>query len=61
MHMGTMGFAAQAYGSDEKVELRLAFLRPLVLALGLGLLLLAFRHCWTKPSNGRPNGVLALP
>ncbi len=41
LRMGTTGFAAQAFGADDTDELRAALLRPLILALALGVLLIA--------------------
>ncbi len=43
LRMGTTGFTAQAYGAGDHDELRATLLRPLVLALGLGALLIALR------------------
>ena len=39
LRMGTTGFAAQAYGAGDAVELRLVLLRALLLALALGLVI----------------------
>ena len=41
LRMGTTGFAAQAFGAGDTDELRAALLRPLILALALGALLIA--------------------
>jgi MATE family multidrug resistance protein len=41
LRMGTTGFTAQAFGADDRDELRAALLRPLTLALALGALLIA--------------------
>ena len=41
LRMGTTGFTAQAFGADDRDELRAALLRPLTLALALGALLVA--------------------
>ena len=43
LRMGTTGFTAQAYGAGDHAELRATLLRPLVLALGLGALLIALQ------------------
>ncbi len=43
LRMGTTGFTAQAHGAGDHDELRAALLRPLVLALGLGALLIALQ------------------
>lgn len=43
LRMGTTGFTAQAYGAGDRDELRATLLRPLVLALGLGVLLIALQ------------------
>lgn len=43
LRMGTTGFTAQAYGAGDRDELRATLLRPLVLALGLGALLIALQ------------------
>ncbi len=40
LRMGTTGFTAQAFGAGDTDELRAALLRPLVLALALGTLLI---------------------
>ena len=40
LRMGTSGFAAQAYGAENKLEIRLIFLRSLLLAFAAGLLLI---------------------
>ncbi len=40
LRMGTTGFTAQAFGAGDAAELRASLLRPLVLALGFGLLLI---------------------
>jgi MATE family multidrug resistance protein len=41
LRMGTTGFTAQAFGAGDRDELRAALLRPLVLAVALGALLIA--------------------
>ncbi len=41
LRMGTSGFTAQAFGAGDRDELRAALLRPLVLAVALGALLIA--------------------
>ncbi len=51
LRMGTTGFTAQAYGAGDHDELRATLLRPLVLALGFGALLIALRA---------PIGILAF-
>ena len=43
LRMGTTGFTSQAYGAGDREELRATLLRPLVLALGLGALLIALQ------------------
>ena len=43
LRMGTTGFTAQAHGAGDHDELRATLLRPLVLALGLGALLVALQ------------------
>ncbi len=43
LRMGTTGFTAQAFGAGDRDELRAALLRPLVLALALGALLVALQ------------------
>ncbi len=43
LRMGTTGFTAQAYGAGDHDELRATLLRPLILALGLGALLIALQ------------------
>ncbi|MCA9546626.1 MAG: MATE family efflux transporter [Myxococcales bacterium] len=43
LRMGTTGFAAQAHGAGDAVAVKLALLRPLGLALGLGGLLWALQ------------------
>ncbi len=43
LRMGTTGFTAQAHGAGDRDELRATLLRPLILALGLGVLLIALR------------------
>ena len=43
LRMGTTGFTAQAFGAGDHDELRATLLRPLVLALGLGALLIALQ------------------
>ena len=43
LRMGTTGFTAQAHGAGDRDELRATLLRPLILALGLGTLLIALR------------------
>jgi len=40
LRMGTTGFTAQAHGAGDAAELRACLLRPLVLALGFGCLIL---------------------
>ncbi len=50
LRMGTSGFAAQAYGSDNKLEIRLIFLRSLLLALVGGLLLIMLMYPINKLS-----------
>lgn len=40
LRMGTTGFTAQAHGAGDEAELRACLLRPLVLALGFGCLVL---------------------
>ncbi|WP_282606594.1 MATE family efflux transporter [Pelagibius sp. Alg239-R121] len=40
LRMGTTGFAAQAFGADDAIELRAALIRPLALGAGLGALLI---------------------
>ena len=40
LRMGTTGFAAQAHGAGDRAELRATLLRPLILAAGLGGLLI---------------------
>ncbi len=51
LRMGTTGFTSQAYGAGDRDELRATLLRPLVLALGLGVLLIALQA---------PIGILAF-
>ncbi len=43
LRMGTTGFTAQAFGAGDADELRAALLRPLILALALGALLVALQ------------------
>ena len=43
LRMGTTGFTSQAFGAGDRDELRATLLRPLVLALGLGALLIALQ------------------
>jgi MATE family multidrug resistance protein len=43
LRMGTTGFAAQAFGSGDGMELRATLARPLLLALGLGVVLILLR------------------
>ncbi len=43
LRMGTTGFAAQAFGSGDRVELAASFFRPALLALLLGGLLIALQ------------------
>ena len=43
LRMGTTGFTAQAHGAGDRDELRATLLRPLILALGLGALLIALQ------------------
>lgn len=43
LRMGTTGFTAQAFGAGDTDELRAALLRPLVLAVALGALLVALQ------------------
>jgi len=43
LRMGTTRFTAQAFGAGNAYELRAALARPLVLALGLGVLLIVLR------------------
>ncbi|MCH7795522.1 MAG: MATE family efflux transporter [Proteobacteria bacterium] len=43
LRMGTTGFTAQAFGAGDRDELRAALLRPLVLALALGALLIVLQ------------------
>ncbi len=43
LRMGTTGFTAQAFGAGDRDELRATLGRPLVLALGLGALLIALQ------------------
>ncbi len=43
LRMGTTGFAAQAYGSGDRLELSASFCRPALLALLLGGLLIALQ------------------
>ena len=40
LRMGTTGFTAQAFGAGDHAELRAALLRPLLLAVALGMLLI---------------------
>lgn len=40
LRMGTTGFTAQAHGAGDTAELRATLMRPLILALGLGALLI---------------------
>jgi MATE family multidrug resistance protein len=43
LRMGTTGFSAQAFGSGDATELRATLARPLLLALGLGVVLILLR------------------
>lgn len=43
LRMGTTGFTAQAHGAGDPEELRATLMRPLILALGLGALLIALQ------------------
>jgi MATE family multidrug resistance protein len=43
LRMGTTGFTAQAFGAGDRDELRATLGRPLILALGLGALLIALQ------------------
>ena len=43
LRMGTTGFTAQAHGAGDRDELRATLLRPLILALALGTILIALQ------------------
>jgi hypothetical protein len=52
LRMGTAGFAAQAFGSGDGMELRATLARPLLLALGLGVALILLRNRMGRPHPG---------
>lgn len=66
LRMGTTGFTAQAYGAGDPAELRAALLRPLALALGFGLVIIALQSplrglaLWAIDASPAVSGEAAL-
>jgi len=66
LRMGTTGFTAQAHGAGDAAELRACLLRPLVLALGFGGLVIALQSpvrllaLWAMEASAEVEGHTAV-